>query len=227
MASPENAGYFSPAMERFHGERLTCVRGGRTVFAGLSFAAAPGGALVLLGPNGSGKSSLLRMMAGLLPPAAGGIFVGDAGIGDDPEAHRARVGYVGHLDGIKAALTTAENLALWSGLRGGSNGVARGLEAFGLGALADMPARLLSAGQRRRLALARLIAAPAPLWLLDEPTVALDREAVAALEAAVARHRTAGGIAVVSTNVDLGIADPIALQLNDFAPAGAGWMDGG
>ena len=214
-------------MERFRGENLTCVRGGRAVFADLSFDVGPGEALLLLGPNGSGKSSLLRVMAGLLRPAAGRLKVDGGDIDDDPEAFRGDLHYVGHLDGVKAALTVGENLSLWAGLRGIGDRTEDGLARFGLAALADMPARLLSAGQRRRLALARLIAAPAPLWLLDEPSVALDTASVAVLEAALASHRDGGGLVVVSTNVDLGIADAKTLHLPDFATTGDDqWMDG-
>lgn len=203
------------------------MRGGRVVFTRLAFGVATGGALLLLGPNGSGKSSLLRLMAGLLRPAAGRVMLGATDISDDPEAYHRRMHYVGHLDGVKAALTVAENLALWAGLRGGGTDVAAGLARFGLDALVDMPARLLSAGQRRRLALSRLIAAPAPLWLLDEPSVALDKPSVAALEGAIVDHRAGGGLVVVSTNIDLGVNDAAALHLADFAPTGAAqWVDG-
>lgn len=208
-----------PAMNRFTGQDLSCVRGGRMVFAGLGFDVGPGNALLLAGPNGSGKSSLLRLMAGLARPAAGMIAWDGASVADDPESHAARLHYVGHLDAIKPALTVAENLSLWTGLRGGGD-VAAGLRQFGIERLADMPARLLSAGQRRRLALARVAASPAVLWLLDEPTVALDRDAVAAVESAIARHRAGGGLVVLSSNVDVGVAAPTLLRVGDFAAEG-------
>ncbi len=205
----------------FDGEGLRCVRGQRVVFDRLAFALEPGAALVLTGANGSGKSSLLRLMAGLARPAAGHIAWDGAPIRDDPEAHGARLHYVGHLDAVKPALGVGENLALWSGLRGGRIAVAEALDRVGLGALAGLPARYLSAGQRRRLALARLFAAPSPLWLLDEPSVALDRDSVAMLIDALARHRAEGGICVVSTNVDLAIAGAGTLELPRFAVATA------
>ena len=138
---------------------------------------------------------------------------------DDPEAHHARLHYLGHLDGVKAAFTVSENLTLWSGLRGAVDNNAAALDRLGLAPLANMPARYLSAGQRRRLALARLLGAPAPLWLLDEPSVALDTASVAALESVIAEHRAGGGIVIVSTNVDLGVADPLRLNLADHAPS--------
>ena len=202
----------------FQGENLRCVRGARTVFEGLDFALAPGAALVLTGPNGSGKSSLLRLMAGLARPDAGALRWNGAPVAADFDSHHARLHYVGHLDAIKPALGVRENLALWAALRGaGEDTVDRALELFGLVALARLPARLLSAGQRRRLALARLLAAPAALWLLDEPTVALDRDAVAALLQELALHRASGGICVVSTNVELAIAEAATLDLPRFA----------
>lgn len=212
-------------MSRLTGQGLTCVRGGRVVFAGLDFAVGAGEALLLIGANGSGKSSLLRLMAGLARPAAGGIAWDGAAIADDSEAHAARLHYVGHLDAVKPALTVSENIALLSGLRGGGDdGVAAGLAQFGLDNLVDMPARLLSAGQRRRVALARIVASPGALWLLDEPTVALDRESVARLEDAIARHRAGGGIAVLSTNVDLGVPNTRMLDVAGFAaPVEAAW----
>jgi heme exporter protein A len=203
----------------FDGEALRCVRGQRAVFEGLAFSLERGQALVLTGANGSGKSSLLRLMAGLARPAAGRIAWDGAPIAADPEAHGARLHYVGHLDAVKPALGVRENLAVWSALRVGASAVDEALDRVGLGALAGLPARYLSAGQRRRLALARLFAAPAALWLLDEPSVALDRESVAMLIAAIAEHRGAGGICVVSTNVDLAIADAATLDLPRFAAA--------
>ncbi len=205
-------------MSLFQGLGLSCIRGGRTVFANLDFAVSDGGVLVLRGPNGSGKSSLLRLMAGLLRPEAGEIRWDGEPLAQDPEAHGARLHYIGHLDAVKPALTVAENLSVWAGLRTGDrSGVAPALAQIGLDRLAGIPARLLSAGQRRRLALARITATPAPLWLLDEPTVALDSDAVAALESAIAAHRVGGGITVVSTHMDLGLERSTTLQLGDFA----------
>ena len=202
----------------FQARALDCERGGRLVFAGLDFALSAGGALVLRGANGSGKSSLLRILAGLLRPAGGSLEWAGAPVSEDPEAHRARLHYVGHLDALKTALTVAENLAFWAGLRGSAAGVGAGLDHFGLGELADMPARYLSAGQRRRAALARLVASEAALWLLDEPTVTLDEASVAALGRAMAAHRAAGGIVVVATHGALEIAEARNLDLSAFSP---------
>jgi heme exporter protein A len=186
----------------FTGESLTCVRGERAIFSGLNFTLAAGGAIVLTGNNGSGKSSLLRMMAGLLAPAAGRLAWEGADISSDPAAHRMRLHYLGHADAVKPALTVAENVGFWGRFRGpggeAEEAVAVALDAFGIAQLADLPARFLSAGQRRRTALARLVISAAPLWLLDEPKTALDAGAVAALDAAIARHRLAGGRVVVA-----------------------------
>ncbi len=195
------------------GRGLTCVRGERTVFSGLDFAVPPGGALVLRGPNGSGKSSFLRLIAGLLEPAAGIVAWNSAAVADDPDAHRARLRYVGHLDAVKPALTVAQNLAFWAGLHGRRGTVAGALDRLGLGHLADVPAQLLSAGQRRRLALARIVAAPAPLWLLDEPTVTLDDDGVGVVEALIAAQRANSGLVVVATHTGIDIPGADHLHL--------------
>src|SRR6056297_3642241 len=126
----------------FAGAELACLRGGRLVFAGLSFRMGQGGALAVTGPNGSGKSSLLRLMAGLLRPFAGGLLWGGGPVADDPEAHRRRVGYVGHLDAVKPALPALANIAFWAGLadaRDADDRARAALGAFGLAALADVP----------------------------------------------------------------------------------------
>jgi heme exporter protein A len=186
---------------RFTGEQLACVRGERPIFAGLSFALAAGDALVLAGDNGSGKSSLLRMMAGLLAPAAGRLAWDGNDIAADPAAHRTRLHYLGHADAVKPTLTVAENAAFWGRFRGDGGSaaaVAAALDAFGIARLADLPGRFLSAGQRRRTALARLVVSAAPLWLLDEPKTALDAAAAAALDAAIAGHRRGGGMVVMA-----------------------------
>ena len=177
---------------------LTSIRGGRLVLDRLSFTLAPGETLVLRGRNGAGKSTLLRALAGLLP-ATGRVELDGRALGR--EARADAVAYAGHLDAIKPQLTVAENLRFWAGLFGGDPAAA--LAAFDLGPLADRPAHLLSAGQKRRLGLARLLVAPRRLWLLDEPTVALDADAIARLLAAVRAHTAAGGLAVVATHVAL------------------------
>lgn len=205
-------------MADFEGRSLQCRRGGRDVFAGLDFALPAGGALLLTGPNGSGKSSLLRLMAGLLRPAAGALLWDGRPVAEETEAHAARLHYLGHLDAVKPVLTVAENLQFWAALRGGATAVDRALEVFALTDLAAVPGRLLSAGQRRRLALARLIAAPAELWLLDEPSVGLDHASVGRLAAAIAAHRAGGGRVVVATHTALDLGDPQRLSLDALPP---------
>jgi heme exporter protein A len=201
-------------------DRLACRRGERFVFAGVSLTLPPGGALVLTGANGSGKSSLLRLLASLLVPAAGQVLWGGAPILDDLAAYRARLHYLGHLDAIKPALGVRETLAFWAGLRGSAPQIDAALAAFGLDGIADWPCRWLSAGQRRRLALARLVATPASLWLLDEPTAALDADGEARLAAAIAAHRDRGGRAVVATHQPNALPGAVELRLGDFAASG-------
>lgn len=213
---------FDPGLPSFSGTGLGCIRGGRVVFAGLGFSVAPGEALVLLGPNGSGKSSLLRVMAGLLKPAAGSLAWGDSTIADEPEAHAARTHYVGHHDAVKPVLSVAENLRFWARLHDphaarAAGAADRALERFGLAHLRDIPGKMLSAGQKRRTNLARLLAAPSPLWLLDEPTTALDRRSIAELEAVFAEHRAAGGMVVLSTHMDVALPGARELHLDAFA----------
>ncbi len=186
------------------------------MFSDLKFSTSRGDALILSGPNGSGKSSLLRLMAGLLPPARGTLRRDGEPITDDPVHHRSTLHYVGHLDAVKPVLTVAENLAFWAGVRGGNAAVEAALKTFGLARLSDTAARLLSAGQRRRLNLARISASPAPLWLLDEPAVALDSASVAVLVELIDAHRAEGGTVILSTHSDLGIKDAMALALDDF-----------
>jgi heme exporter protein A len=184
---------------------------------------APGGALFLTGANGSGKSSLLRLMAGLLRPAEGRVLWAETKIGADPTAHHSRLHYIGHQDALKAAMTAREMLSFWAALRGrrllqAAPALDQALAAFALDPIADWPCRWLSAGQRRRLALARLLAAPAPLWLLDEPTTALDDASQARLEAAIEAHRAAGGMTIIATHTAMALAAAAVLNLDGYVP---------
>ena len=198
---------------RFTAEQIACVRGERLVFRDLDFELETGGALILRGPNGSGKSSLLRLATGLLPLEAGVLAWDGENIGDDVPEHRARLHYVSHQDPVKPAFTVEENLQFWAALGGQPDAVPGALAAFGIADLADVPARFLSAGQRRRLNLARIAAVPAVLWLLDEPTVGLDDLAVKALGRVVQDHRARGGMLMVATHLDLDLADATVLTL--------------
>ena len=215
-------------MTLFQGRDLDCLRGERRVFAGLDFSIPPGGLLVLTGANGSGKSSLLRIMAGLLRPAGGTLTWDGAPVTDDPEAQAARLHYLGHLDAVKPVLTVAENLAFWAGLHGGAAAVlAAALAAFDLTALAEVPGGMLSGGQRRRVALARLLTTPAEIWLLDEPTVGLDTPSLARLDVAIAEQRAMGARVVVATHAALDAPGAETLDLGNFAVApGAAYSAG-
>lgn len=211
--------FFEP---EFKGQDLICVRGERTVFRGLGFSLAPGGALILIGPNGAGKSSLLRMMAGLLQPAAGRMDWVENGQAEDAlediDAHGARLHYVGHHDAVKPVLSAAENIGFWAHMRGGGeDGIRDALDVLDIKHLYDVPGRFLSAGQKRRVNLARIIAAPAPLWLLDEPTTALDKATIKRLEGAIQKHRDAGGMVVLSTHAEVNTPGAETLNLADFA----------
>ena len=199
-------------MTLFQGNGLACRRGEIPVFAGLDFAADAGEALWLAGPNGSGKSSLLRLMAGLLDPIEGTITWNGTPIADDREGHRARLRYLGHLDAVKPHLSVEENLGFWAEYWDAPKAsVARALGRVGLAHLAEAMGRRLSAGQRRRLALARLLLAPAPLWLLDEPTAALDSDGMALFATLAAECRARGGIVMFSSHDVLAL--PGARQL--------------
>ena len=211
----------TPPSSIFSGKSLACVRGGRVVFAGLDFSLDSGGALVLLGPNGSGKSSLLRVLAGLLRPAHGVLAWDGAAVTEDPEAHAARTHYLGHHDAIKPVLSVAENLRFWAHLHDphaerAGRAVDTALARFGLAHLASIPGKMLSAGQKRRTNLARLLAAPSALWLLDEPTTALDKASIKALEAVLAEHRATGGMVILSTHAEVDLPGASELHLDRF-----------
>jgi len=202
---------------RFSGQAITCFRGERFVFESLEFAVESGEALVLTGPNGSGKSSLIRVMAGLLAAVDGSIEWNGEAVAEAPEDHHARLHYVGYQDAIKPVMTVRENLAFWAALRGPLDRVGLALQTVGLGGIAEMPAQFLSSGQRRRLSLARIVASEAELWLLDEPTVGLDRDAIGILEALVAEHRAGGGMAVLATHQPIALGgDERGLDLSHY-----------
>lgn len=190
---------------------LACLRGERVVFAGLSLALPAGSALVLTGANGAGKSTLLRILSSLLRPAEGAVLWRGQDIAADPASHAMRLRYLSHQDAVKPALTVTENLAFFAALWGGD--VAAALDAMALAPLAELPARVLSSGQRRRLALARLALSPVPLWLLDEPTTGLDAASVERLGPLLAAHRAAGGIVVAATHIPLPLPDAQELRL--------------
>lgn len=205
-------------------ENLVLSRGGRTIVEGLSLRLDGGEALILTGANGSGKTTLLRALAGFLAPVSGSIRI--ARDGDEREG-RELAHYVAHLDGIKAHLTVAENLRFWASYLGSKadgdleERLAAALERFGLAGLSDIPAGYLSAGQKRRVALARLAAVQRPVWLLDEPTVSLDAGSVDRLIGAIEAHVTGGGIAVIATHVSLGLSRSRELRLGAAAEAAA------
>ena len=198
---------------RLQADDLACLRGGRLVFVGLSFRLGAGEALVLTGPNGSGKSSLLRLVAGLVPAFAGTL---------DWTGAPGSIAYLGHQDAVKPALTPRETLRFWGAASGASPdrvAIEAALAAVGLEGLDDLPCRYLSAGQRRRLALARFELSRATLWLLDEPTLGLDVASVARLEARIARHRAEGGIVMLATHMRLALDGARGLGLGGFAAA--------
>jgi heme exporter protein A len=195
---------------------LSCRRGGRRVFERLSFALGAGELLALTGRNGSGKTTLLRALALLVRPDAGAIRWQGADIRVEPEAWRGRLAWLGHLEGLKGDLSVRENLLVAERLRSAPpaedrlDGV---LLAFDLVALAARPVRTLSAGQRRRVGLARVVLSQAPLWLLDEPLNALDAPAQAAFRTILQKHLAAGGLAIAATHADLGMAAARTLEL--------------
>jgi len=175
-------------------DNLSVMRGDVPLLAGISFALAPGAALVLRGPNGSGKTTLLRTIAGLQPALSGQISGADE-----------TIAYAGHSDGLKSMLRVDENLRFWADVFGYAGGIDKALEAFDLTALRRRYAGQLSAGQKRRLGLARLLVTGRKIWVLDEPTVSLDQASVGLFAQAVAAHLAAGGSALMATHIDLGL----------------------
>lgn len=208
--------------DQFVATDLACVRGERPVFRGVRFSLTGGDALALVGPNGAGKSSLLRVLAGLLPAAGGSLAWNGAPVSDDPDTHRARLHYLGHLDAVKPALTPRESLTFHAQLRSApadTKTLTGALDALGVVRLADLPGRFLSQGQRRRVALARLRATPSRLWLLDEPTLGLDADAVARLADLIDTHRSQGGMVIVATHGGLDLGPHATLELGSARSA--------
>ena len=187
------------------------------MLSGLSLRVESGEALLLTGPNGAGKTTLIRTLAGFLRPESGQIRLE----GGDAEREKAEhCHYVGHATGIKASLTAEENLAFWAEYLAGAiprsdrrDLIEGALERFGLDALFDVPAGLMSAGQKRRLGLARLLVARRPVWLLDEPTVSLDAASTAILAGLIGEHLTGRGLVVAATHLPLGLEAPKYLRL--------------
>ena len=194
---------------RLSGRGLRCVRGGRDIFANLDFSVADGESLAVVGPNGAGKSSLLRMIAGLLQIADGTI---DLEGGEQELTVAEQVHYLGHRDALKPSLTVLENLDFWRDFLGGEAADSlASLEAVGLAHAAHLPAAYLSAGQRKRLSIGRLLAVKRPVWLLDEPTTALDTSGQAMMAGVMANHQRSGGLILAATHIELGATQQLRI----------------
>ena len=206
-------------MDVFSGESLTCIRGDRVVFTNLNFSIEEGEVLNLQGPNGSGKSTLLRLMAGLISPLEGKLIWNGSEVQIQERDFCIYFHYVGHQDAIKNALTVEENLRFWSDLRSlGQNEymIKRALDTFSLTDLSSLPARFLSAGQRKRLNLTRLCAITAPLWILDEPANSLDKASSEILYDLIKTHQKEGGILAIATH-DIVMPGNKILNITDFS----------
>lgn len=201
-------------MAAFIGENIRCVRGERLVLDGAGFRLADGGALILKGANGAGKSTLLRLMAGLMRPVSGRILWDDAEIADDAAGHNQRMVYIGHADAIKPLLSVYENVAFWAELSGHAGTTPEAaMQTFAIDHLQELPARYLSAGQRRRVGLCRMLTQGAQLWLLDEPTTALDQATTDVLTHVIEKHRQNGGMVAISTHGEMGLGNSQTLTL--------------
>jgi heme exporter protein A len=203
------------AVQAVAADGLACRRGTHIVVSGLSFEVRAGTALILRGPNGSGKTTLLRTLAGFLLPAAGRIQISGVSA-TEPSSEEGVFHYIGHTNGIKPRLSVIENISFWQRYYSGAadaGAAEAALEVFDLLGLASFSAGHLSQGQARRLGLARLLAAPRPAWLLDEPSVSLDAASTRLLEHAIARYLSAGGLVIASTHLDLAIPRAAVLEL--------------
>jgi heme exporter protein A len=198
-------------------ERLEARRGERPIFGGLSFVVEAGNALVVTGANGSGKSTLLKVIAGFIPAAAGSIRLED---GDPEKRLGEHCHFLEHANALKPQLTVLENLSFWQGFLGDGLSPEHALQEVGLGGIGDIPAGYLSAGQKRRVAIARLLVSHRPIWLLDEPTAALDSTAEKRFAEIVARHLDAGGVAIAATHQHLGLSKAARIDMRDYV-AGA------
>ena len=196
---------------------LECVRGGRKLFQNLSFSLEQGELLEVSGANGSGKTSLLRMLCGFLSPSAGEILWQGARISSLKEEYLKELAYLGHANGVKAELSAAENLRIYRGLEGlqtSDEKLSAALERMGLGGSEDLPAKTLSQGQQRRLALARLLVGEHALWILDEPLAALDAAAVRLVQSVLEEHLKGGGLVVLTTHQPLDVHGGRTLQIH-------------
>jgi heme exporter protein A len=195
-----------PARLSLQAEDITCIRGGRLVFRDVSFRVGAGEALAIEGANGSGKTSLLRMIAGFIAPQSGMVSLSnDGALISDGEERGKFVGWLGHQDGVKLQMTPVETLRFFAGLYGVVADTKAALDSVGLARAAELPCRYLSAGQKKRLALARLRMGARPLWLLDEPLAALDAQGKSLLRDMIERHCASGGMAIAATHEPLGL----------------------
>ena len=194
----------------FTAQNITCIRGGRLVLEDVSFTLERGVANVLTGPNGAGKSTLLRVVAGLVDHQSGALTWRDEGgavLNEDERPYSSLFHYIGHQDGVKPSLSVEENLSFWADLYGARDDLGEALQTLGLGGLGDVPGAFLSAGQKKRLCLAKLLLGKRALWILDEPSVSLDVDGVALVAGLMKKHCEAGGMLLVTTHVDIGLGD--------------------
>lgn len=201
------------AMNNLSAHALACERNGRLLFSKLDFSVSAGQYVELRGPNGAGKSSLLRLLAGLLPQISGDLEVDGKSTADEPLA--TQLHFIAHDSAMKAAMTVSENLQFWSDVLGGSD-ISTALSAFALEALRDDPVQLLSAGQRRRLALSRLFVAKRCLWLLDEPATALDQNSTATLHGHMRQHLKTGGMIIAAVHGEIAMTPDQTIDLGHF-----------